>query len=280
MEDLTESHPVARDATDATFADEVLSASRDRAVVVDFWADWCGPCHQLSPIIERVAARHTDDVALVKVDVDAAPGLARTYQVQGIPAVKAFRDGEVVAEFVGVQPEPAVERFFAALAPSAADRLAVAAAAAEDPEESERLLREALEGEPGHRGAVLALARLLSARDEPDEAVALLGRLPADADAARLVAELRLASSRRPGAELPQLRGRAESGDPAAALELGRALAAAGEHAEALEVLRDAVMRTDTRDAAREAMLEVFALLGSDHPLVREWRPKLASALF
>src|SRR5690606_19801428 len=104
-----------QDVTEATFEQEVLEASRRQPVVVDFWADWCGPCHQLAPLLERAAAKHAGEVSVRKLDVDAAPGLARRYGVQGIPAVKAFRDGAVVSEFVGVQPATAVDSFFAAL---------------------------------------------------------------------------------------------------------------------------------------------------------------------
>jgi putative thioredoxin len=98
------------DADTATFEIDVIGRSRERPIVVDFWADWCGPCHQLTPVLERVADEH--DVELVKVDIDANPDLAQRYGVRGIPAVKAFRNGHVVAEFVGAKPPAAVEQFF------------------------------------------------------------------------------------------------------------------------------------------------------------------------
>ena len=92
-----------------TFESDVLERSKERPIVVDFWADWCGPCHQLAPVLERAAAEH--DVELVKVDIDANPELAQRYAVSGIPAVKAFRNGHVVAEFVGARPPAAVAQF-------------------------------------------------------------------------------------------------------------------------------------------------------------------------
>lgn len=278
-EDLPPVRPVARDVTEAGFAQGVLDPSRTRSVVVDFWAPWCGPCHQLAPVLERVAARHAGDVDLVKVNVDEAPDLSRRYGVQGIPAVKAFRDGAVVAEFTGVQPEPAVEQFFAGLVPSEADRLAAAAASAPDPER-ERLLRAALDTDPGHAPAVVALARLLADRGETGEASALLARVPLDEDGARLRAEIELDEAARDDESVGRLRAASAEGDAQAALELGRALAARGDHREALEQLLAAAAAPTTRDDARDAILTVFSLLGDDHELVRWARPRLASAVF
>jgi putative thioredoxin len=240
-----------RDVTEQTFAVDVIEASAERTVVVDFWAAWCAPCRQLSPLLERAAERHAGEVELVKVDVDAAPTLARSYRVQGIPSVKAFRDGVVVAEFTGAQPAAVVDRFFAALAPTAADRLVAQADASFDESERERLLRAALEDDAGHRAALLSLARLLAQR-----------------------------GAARDEADLAELRRLVEAGDPRARLALGRALAGRGEHAAALEALLPAVAVPGTREQARAAVLEIFAVLGEGHDLVKRTRPRLASALF
>jgi putative thioredoxin len=266
------------DVTAATFDEAVLRASSTQPVVVDFWAPWCGPCHQLSPILERAAARHADEVRVAKLNVDEAPAIAQRYGVRGIPAVKAFRDGRVAAEFTGVQPEPAVEQFFASILPTAADRLAAAAGSAAGAER-ERLLREALEADPGHRGAVLGLARLAAERGELDEARSLLARIPADDDVRTLLAELALAGQGE-GVDVEALRAAAADGDPAAALQLGSALAARGEHAEAVEHLLAAVADPEHREAAREALLAVFAVVGEGSDLVRSGRRRLAAALF
>jgi thioredoxin len=112
------------DIDETTFETDVIARSAERPVVVDFWADWCGPCHALAPILEGAVAEAGDEVSLVKVDVDANPALAERFSVRGIPAVKAFRDGKVVAEFTGVQSPQSVAAFLEGLTgPSAGERL-------------------------------------------------------------------------------------------------------------------------------------------------------------
>src|SRR6476660_8157925 len=108
------------DVTEATFDQEVIERSRSMPVVVDFWAAWCGPCRQLTPVLEDAVRARDGAVRLVKVDTDANPQLSASFGIRGIPAVKAFRDGRLVAEFTGVQPRQAVDRFLDQLVPSAA----------------------------------------------------------------------------------------------------------------------------------------------------------------
>src|SRR6202012_3770511 len=108
------------DATEIDFERDVIERSKEVPVVVDFWADWCGPCKQLSPALEAAETKRDGEVVLAKVDVDSNQALAAQFGIQGIPAVKAFRDGQIVDEFTGAVPPPQVEAFFAGLAPSPA----------------------------------------------------------------------------------------------------------------------------------------------------------------
>ena len=237
------------DVTDATFEQEVLARSAQVPVVVDLWAPWCGPCKTLGPIIERVVEATGGAVALAKVNVDENPAVSNSFRVQSIPAVFAVQDGAVVDQFIGARPDAEVRAFVAALAParSEADLLAEAGAdaGAEEP------LRRALQLEPDHPVAVPALAGLLIARGDTEEAVALLGRVPETADTRRLLAEARLAE-------------RDDVGD-------------ADDVASLLDGLLDRVK--DDPDA-RQEFLDLLETLGPDDPRTLQYRKSLSSRLF
>jgi putative thioredoxin len=242
------------DVIEATFQSAVIERSREVPVVVDFWAAWCAPCHMLAPVLEREVARREGAVELVKLDVDANPDISRSYGVQGIPAVKGFRDGRVVAEFVGAQPATAVARFLDSLVPSPAELLSRNG--------DEASLRRALELEPGRPDAAIPLARMLHRRGQSDEALDLLRAVHGSFAANGLAARIRLEDAS------PQLA-------PAfAALD-------AGDRDRALDLLIGAIKPSrPERDDIRRAVIGILAELGADDPLTATSRARLASALY
>ena len=248
------------DVSESNFQSAVIDRSRTVPVVVDFWAEWCGPCRQLGPIIERAVTARAGKVELAKVDVDANPRLAQAFRIQGIPAVKAFRDGEVVAEFVGAQPPTAVERFLDSLLPSEADALVERG--------DEPSLRRALELEPTRADAAVPLAYLLRGRGESEQALEILERVPGSFAADGLAARIKLERNLQAEAALPGL------SDAFAALD-------AGDHERALDLLIEALPSADgARDDLRRVVVGILDELGVEHPLARSARRKLASALY
>jgi putative thioredoxin len=244
------------DVAEQDFMERVIERSRELPVVVDFWAEWCGPCKALGPALEKAANARAGKVELAKVDVDQAQGLAQSFGIRGIPAVKAFRDGHVAAEFTGAIPPAEVERFFDKLLPSEADELASGAG-------DEQSLRRALELAPGHAGAAVALARLLLQRGELDEALALVEPLHADFAAIGLTARIKLAQLD----SVPD--GAFEAWDE-------------GDHEAALEKLQEALAGAadkDERDLLRQVMVAIFTELGPQSELASRHRRRLASVL-
>src|SRR2546428_4756961 len=168
--------PLVLDVGDHDFEREVLERSKSVPVVVDFWAPWCAPCRALGPVLERLAHEHAGAFVLARVNVDEAPAVSQAFGIQSIPAVKSFRDGALVAEFIGAQPEAAVRQFLAAVLPSHADRLALAGeakATAGDAAGAAVAFQEALTREARHPRALLGLARLPAAAGQTAPALAL-----------------------------------------------------------------------------------------------------------
>jgi putative thioredoxin len=198
---------MAVDVTEETFDRDVVELSRTTPVVVDFWAEWCGPCRTLTPALEAAEASRDGNVRLAKVDVDANPGLAGRYDVQGIPAVKAFRDGEVVDEFVGAVPKARVEAFFDSLVPSHVDELLEAG--------DELSLREAAELEPRRADVAVALARRRLERGAEEEALEAVAGHHGDFAAEGLEARVKLSRAGIARDAFEAL----DRGDRAAALE-------------------------------------------------------------
>jgi putative thioredoxin len=237
------------DATDTTFEQEVIQRSYETTVVVDFWAEWCGPCRSLGPVIEKAVEDRGEGVELVKVDTDANPNVSRAFGIQSIPAVKAFKDGKVIDEFVGALPPAQVKRFLDGVVPSEADALVA--------EGGEANLRRALELEPSRIDAKVALARLV-----PREAALELLANATGFAAEGLAARLRLEA------------------DP----NLAEAFAAIdrGDVETGLDTLIGAIPASEgeQREDLRRAVVGVLDELGVEHPVARESRRKLANALY
>jgi putative thioredoxin len=232
------------DVTDATFEQDVLERSTQATVIVDLWAEWCGPCKQLGPIIEKVVDESGGRAVLAKVDVDANPRVAQSFQVQSIPAVYAVRDRKVVDGFIGALPEPQVRAFVDAVAPAASEADVLAA------RDDEASLRAALDLQHDHPVAVAKLAELLVEQGNGDEALELLGRIPETAETRRIAALARVGAG-------------ADEGDD-----------------EIERELQELLDRVKSDDAARQRFVDLLEVLGPDDPRTARYRKQLTARLF
>jgi putative thioredoxin len=233
----------AVDVTDATFPAEVIERSKLVPVVVDLWAEWCGPCKTLGPIIEKVVDDTGGKVVLAKVDIDSNPQVAAMFQVQSIPAVYALRDGQIVDGFVGAYPEKVVREFVDSLLPTEVENRVAQLVSAGD----EVSLREALELEPGNEAAVVALAELLAGEGKSDEALQLLARIPESAETRRVAALARL------GAAPPD------------------------DYDQRLSAL---LANVKADDDARQEFVDLLELMGPEDPRTAGYRKQLTARLF
>jgi putative thioredoxin len=269
------------DVTEADFEYQVMAYSQQVPVVVDFWAEWCVPCKVLSPMLEKLAEEGAGAFRLAKIDVDANPQLAVRFNVRGIPAVKAFRDGQIVSEFTGVIPEAHLVEFIRALAPSKADLLLEKGQTLLDLRQAvsaEKEFRKALDESPANPAALLGLIKCLLLQGRAGEAEPLLMSFPASKEFSA-VEYLRPLSQ----AMLAMQKAGLDGDDP---LEPAYAntlrLAGRGNVMAAMDGLLD-ILRQDKHyrhDEARRVMIGLFELLKADDPITRQYRSEFASVLF
>jgi putative thioredoxin len=289
---------LVKNGSTATFMADVIDASHEAAVVVDFWAPWCGPCKQLGPALEKAVRDARGAVRMVKINIDENPELAQQMRIQSIPAVYAFKDGRPVDGFVGALPESQVKQFVSRLAANSgagpspieeALQLAKEAMGAGDAARAGNIYAQILQHEPANAEAIAGLARIAINRKDFAKARQMLDRAPKEAashaeiGAARAALELAEAGQKAQGA-LAELRQRLErnANDHEARYELASALFASGQREQAVDALLDLAKRDRkwNDEAARKQLVKFFEAMGHADPLTVAARKRLSSILF
>ncbi len=269
------------EVSESDFEYQVLAHSQQVPVIVDFWAEWCVPCRTLGPMLERLAIEAGGAFRLAKVNVDLNQNLSIRYNVRSIPTVKAFRDGKIISEFMGVQPEPRLREFIMQVAPSPADlnlEKGKSLSLAGNWKDAEAAFRQVLQNNPGSASALLGLAKSLLVRGQSYEAQGILDSFPASR-------EFTNATALKPLTEalIELSTNESSNGDPLeAAYFRALHLFTRGNTEAALDGLLD-ILREDRhyRDGdVRKIILGIFEVLGEDNPLTKQYRQELASVLF
>ena len=284
------SAPHVLETTAESFDQDVIQPSYSTPVVVDFWAAWCGPCRRLAPLLERMAEEHAGAFRLVKADVDQLPQHAAAFGVQGIPAVYALRDGQVVDSFSGLLTEAQLKEWIKSVLPTEADQLLRLAQASEavDPADAERLYRQAVMLSPKSAEAKIGLARVLNALGDTATSRQVLAELEArgylEPEAEKLKAQLELSGHHRSSSDIEKLERTVATSpsDLPAKWQLAEALLADGKYEDGLRYAVEVVEQAqgDLREAARARMVDAFRVLGDDHPLTSSFRRQLTLALY
>jgi putative thioredoxin len=267
--------------TEANFEYEVIDYSKNIPVVVDFWAEWCIPCKTLDPILRELAQKSAGSFRLARLNVDENKKIAAHYNVRSIPAVKAFRDGHVIAEFTGLKSGDEIQRFLRHVVPSQADLQldkGLSMLSVENWQEAEHAFDKVLQELSDHPSALLGLAKSLLAQGEGKQALEILDHFPSSSDFSSAEKLISLATALVRMDENPP--------EPSTAIETtyqhALRLVKLGNLPAAMDGIL-AVLRQDKQyrdDEARQVMLGFFEILGNKNPTTRQYRDELASILF